>query len=617
MLSFTEKVIFIIVLIISIVLTYRNFSRMFLVIRSGRDPIDWKSALKNWRVGFSALVFQKTLFTRRRWLSVVHLGIAWGFVLYMLVNLFEVLKGLIPGFNRYRIPVLSDVYALFVDIFSVIVVVGMVIFLARRFLKRKNDLEIRENVKLLENVKPGMRRDSLIVGFFIILHVGGRLIGESIHLSNSGMDLFRPAASLLSFIWSGNIGIGIAEHIAWWFAIGLVLAFLPYFPYSKHIHILMGPLNYMTSPPRDGVPTIETIDFEDESVTQYGSEYLKDLPQTEIFDGFACIMCNRCQEVCPAYIVGKELSPSALEINKRYHISEKFSEISGADFKDEKLTEWQITKNALWSCTMCGACIEVCPVGNEPMIDILRIRQNLVMMNSDLPEEAIDTMKNIERRGSPWGMGQDRREDWIGDLDVRRMRDDSDVEYLYWVGCAGAFESDAQNVSRAIIRILNAAEVSYAILGIEETCTGDSARRIGNEYLFRMLAEQNIETFKRYGIKKIITQCPHCYNTLKNEYRLLGGDYEVIHHTQLISDLINSGLLYLSKINSGSITYHDPCYLGRHNSIYEPPRSVISSLGYNLIELERNRNNGFCCGAGGGAECGWRKSRNAGSILKE
>ncbi len=602
MLTGWEKAVFIFVLLGSLGATRTTFGNMFRIIGRGSMPIKWSLLYKRLPAGILALL-GKPLFKTRPIVSVIHACVSWGFILYMLVNLIDIISGLFTGFHFLPDSLAGNIYRLFVDVFSVIVLVGILYFLFRRFIKNDPALHINETVMLNNKARQGVFNDSALVAFFILFHVGFRLLGASFELAQSGNDAFQPAASALASLWGGlsSETLMVSEHTSWWLAIGLILAFIPYFPTTKHAHLFMGPLNHMVTPHEHTAASFETIDFEDESLEQYGAALLEHLPQKNILDAYACIMCNRCQDACPAYITGKPLSPSALEVNKRYYIREHVSELANGAELNDPLSSWMLSEDAIWACTSCGYCVEVCPVANEPMVDILRARQDLVMMESKFPKEAVTTFKNLEVNGNPWGQSAQDREQWIGELDAPKMRDKGKTEYLYWVGCAGAYDSRGQEVSQAMVKLMNHAKVDYAILGTEETCTGDSARRLGNEYLFQMMAQQNIDTFDKYGVTKIITQCPHCLNTLKNDYKALGKNYEVIHHSEFLADLVDQGMLTPSRANNANIAYHDSCYLGRHNDVYESPRDVIKAIpGINLSEFPRSKNEGMCCGAGGG-----------------
>jgi Fe-S oxidoreductase len=394
----------------------------------------------------------------------------------------------------------------------------------------------------------------------------------------------------------------LMEHITWWIALGLILLFLPYFPMSKHAHLFMGPINIMAKENRRSMGTLEKIDFEDDAIEQFGTSKLHHLPQNQLLDGYACIQCSRCQDACPAYETGKELSPSAIEINKRYFFNDNFKDLAEGKKFDIPLTDWMLTEEAVWSCTTCGYCVEVCPVANEPMLDILRIRQDLVMMESKFPQDAMETFEKMENYGNPWGLSPKDREDWMEGREVPLLREKKKTDVLYWTGCSGAYDTRGREISQSVADIFNKAGVDYACLGNEETCTGDSARRIGNEYLFQTMAEQNKETFEQYDFKKIVTQCPHCFTTLKNDYAELGIDLDVVHHSQFIDELIQTEKIKPNNWVEEDVTFHDPCYLGRHNNEYDAPRNVLQSLlkDGEIKEMEKSKSESFCCGAGGG-----------------
>ena len=584
--------------------SYVTFGKMFKVIMSGTIPIIWKDVFKNWKAGFAVFFTQNTLFKTRPFIGFVHALVAWGFTLYLVVNIVDVLYGFIPNFKFLPDSIIGDIYRLFVDTFSVLVLVGVLYLLVRRFIIKDDRLLTKDPVMLSDKAQKGMLIDSLLVGAFIIIHIGSRFLSASFEIAIHGPDRSQPAANFMASFWSNMPmeTLHLSEHITWWLALGLILAFLPYFPFSKHAHLFMGPLNIMAAVDRRSMAAIETIDFENEELEQFGASNIQHLPQTQLLDGYACIQCSRCQDACPAYETGKELSPSAMEINKRYFLNENVNSLANGESIDKALTEWMLTEEAAWSCTTCGYCVEVCPVGNEPMIDILRARQDLVMMESKFPKDAMETFEKMENYGNPWGLSPQDRENWMEGFDVPLMREKKNADVLYWAGCSGAYDSRGRDISQSVANIMNEAGVDYACLGNEETCTGDSARRIGNEYLFQTMAEQNKETFDQYNFKKIVTQCPHCFTTLKNDYAEMGIELDVVHHSQFINELINEKKIQPKPYIDEDITFHDPCYLGRHNNEYDAPRNVLQSVlkEGKIKEMEQSKSESFCCGAGGG-----------------
>ena len=556
-------------------------------------------------MGIKAVINQNNMIRNRPLISLMHSLVVWGFIIYLLVNIIDVAEGLFSGFVFLEDSTAGNFYRFIVDVMTVAIIAGLGGLLIRRFIVKSGELNVGPQITLHPKAIDGIRKDSLIVALFILCHVGFRLLGMSFNVAASQPDSWQPFATQIAKLWMDIDPTYLTYylHTCWWLSIGSILVFFPYFPYSKHAHLFMAPFNLMTSHRRETPSTLDPLDFEDETIDQFGAGLITHLNQTQITDAFACIMCNRCQDICPAYQTGKELSPAALEINKRYYYNENMKEFANGSESLDSLSKWMLSEEAAWSCTTCGFCLEACPVGNEPMVDILRMRQDLVLMESNFPRDAMEVFDKIENYGNPWGMSPQDREKWTDGMEVPVMREKGSAEYLYWAGCSGAYDDRGKDISRSVAKIMNEANIDYAILGNEETCTGDSARRIGNEYLFQMQAAQNIENFEKYDVKKIVTQCPHCLTTLKNDYAEIGTELEVVHHSEFIADLIKDGKIEPEASFDEDITFHDACYVGRHHGEYDAPREVLQSVlsdNASVVEMPRNKEQSFCCGAGGG-----------------
>lgn len=475
------------------------------------------------------------------------------------------------------------------DVAGLALIAGLVIALRRRYVEKP------------ERLKPETGDDYFVLWLLLAVAVTG-YIAEGARISAQGFPSFEKvsfAGYFLGIILNA-IGLGgIKSHKFFWFIHMLLsFGFIGYIAYSRKLrHIIVTPWNiaYRDSRPYGVVDRIPNME-EQES---FGLVKIEDLSWKQLMDLDACMACGRCQDACPAYNTGKPLTPKGLIRELRNHMEDKF--ILGKS-EEESTPYERIEDEVIWACTTCAACMEKCPARIEHIDKIVEMRRYLTLMEGRIPEEMALALRNMENNFNPWGVGFASRADWAKDLDVPIISEKGSAEYLLWVGCAGSYDDRYKKVMKALVEILKTANVDFAILGVEEKCCGDSARRLGNEYLFEMLAMENVEVLKSYNVKKIITACPHGYHVLKNEYPQYGWEGEVYHHSQFILSLIKNGRIKLRKGVGYKTVYHDSCYLGRHNGIYEEPREILKEIvaANKLSELPRNRENGFCCGAGGG-----------------
>ncbi len=539
------------------------------------------------------------------WAGLAHIAVFFGFCVLLLNSIQLWVRGYVqPGGGAYDLWLLGHnqplgvIYSLLRDIFTVLVILGVLVFAWNRVVLRLKRLTLNaEGLLILAIIFTMMVTDLIYHGVEINLHHGG-----GFQASMPFASLVAPAVGTSAFL----------HHFGYWMHAALVLIFLNLLPFGKHFHILTVVPNVFARSlaPSGRLRPIEDIEGKLEREETLGVKRAQDLSWKDVLDFYTCTECGRCTDNCPAANTGKLLSPKHLTLHLREHFYANQPRLvapaatTGDGEKpagdDLLFVPATINPETLWACTTCAACETECPVFISYIDKIVDLRRNLVLERAEFPEQLNAAFQGIERAGNPYSFPNEQRAEWAQGLDVPIMAEKGETQYLYWVGCAASFDDRSRKIARAFAQLMIKAGVDFAILGPEETCNGDPARRAGNEYLFQILAKQNIETLNNYKIRKIVTTCPHCYNTLKNEYPDFGGKYELIHHTELLAELIRAGRLQPKTPVPLDLAYHDACYLGRHNEIYDPPREILNAIpGVRLAEATQTRDRGMCCGAGG------------------
>jgi Fe-S oxidoreductase len=607
--------VFLLLLLCALALFAWSLRRLIRYLKLGREENRFGQPGK--RIGrVLRIAFGQTKLLREPLAGSLHFLIFWGFVVLLAGVLESIGEGIIPGFSFSFLGPFYGPLLFLQDLLGLLVLVSVLVSLYRRVFAPPKRLDVSGHAKW----------DAVFI-LFLILVVMVTMFGQNATRMLAGhgtANEYRFVSSVVARMLSGTgsaslEGWGLTlfgETVVTWYQVFFwahmlaVLGFLNYLPYSKHLHVITSVPNvYLSSLEPRGA--LRPIDLEDESLPKYGAMDMEDFTWKQLLDGYTCTECGRCTDACPANTTGKLLNPKQIMVQLRVRTLEKAPLLAGGEkaagngerekLLNNQLLDNYVTEQELWACTTCMACMQECPVMIEHVDTIVDMRRGLVLNESRFPEELKTTFSNLERNFTPWAFAHAERADWAEGFDVPLMADVQRTDVLFWVGCAGAYDARYKEVSRAFVRLLKIAGVDFAILGTEEKCNGDPARRMGNEYLAQTLIADNIATLRKYEFNRIVVTCPHCLQSLGKEYQQFGGSYSVVHHSTFLRELVEGGRIPLPAEVKSRIVFHDPCYLGRYGDEYDAPRSLIGTVrGSRQLEMERTRDRSFCCGAGGG-----------------